>query len=359
MRMSKGYSLVEMMVAAGVAAIFLAVALPFFVFQTSQQSESYRTKYADQEADLALTMIRRDIMHAGLGCRGHEALGIFVQDGGGTQPDELYVNYSNYLNMMGTASLLGAQQKSSTSACTTEAGNHAKFLLLNSVFNAERVDEYDCDPWKIGYQGVIDYARNMSSGSGTNLALYGIPKNIGKYAIGAAIAKTGGSDFADTVMEADLYQTQSPASAPSPTPDSLQHLQFKLSSVSWSSSGSLIGKMVAPAVSYNLWEAGLWRNRGPEASPWGRPLVGALPMMEVTDFQVRCQFVDSAGLPHWTPDEGQFGTNPYIVKNLRLVEVTLTYKTKLTSDFGTKWTSERSRRISVCPRTLVLLNEVL
>lgn len=361
MRMSKGFSLVEMMVAAGVTAIFLVVALPFFVFQTSTQSESFRAKYADQESDLALSLIRRDVMHAGLGCRGHEALAIFVQDGGGTAPDELYLNYANYLNMLGSASLLQSTGEGLGTGCDTEAGNHTRFLLLNSVFNATREPEsdYDCGSWKLEYQGVIDYAVNQTSGSGNNLTLYGIPANIGKYAVGAAIAKTGGSDFADTVMDVDLYQTQPAVSGPLPIPDSIQHLQFSLVPTSWSGGGSLIGKMVAPAISYKVSEEGLWRNRGPDGSPWGRALVGALPHMEVTDMQVRCQFVDDAGLVHWSPDEGQFGTGQFIAKRLRLVEVTLTYRTKLKSDYGTKWGSERSRRISVCPRTVVLLNEAL
>lgn len=362
MRISKGFSLVEMMVAAGIMAVFLALVIPFFIFQTSQSAQSTRTKYSDQDVDLAFTLLRRDILHAGLGCRGHEALGIFVQDGGGTDPDELYVNYGGYLNMMGGHMLEGVPD-----TAPKEMKFHTKFLLINSVYNSTRWEGFDYDGWNIEYQGVVDYEDNAAAGwSGTSFVLYGVPLNISKYGIGAVIGKTPGATTADTVMDVDLYQTEQPTTYPTPIPDGQQHIQFVLQPITrWTTGGTLVAREFTPAISYRVdtisqerdWP-GLWRNAGPPNNKWGMPLVGGLPFFQITDFQVRCQFVNpGTGLVEWSPDDGTFGTGNLIVKNLRLVEITLAYKTKFTSSFGAKWSEEKSRKISVSPRTLVMLNE--
>lgn len=352
MRMSKGYSLVEMMVAAGVMAIFVSMMLPFFMFQTSQQTESSRTKYADQECDLALTFMRRDIMHAGLGCRGNSELAIYVKDGAGDDPDELFLNYAGYLNLKGPAGL------DRISKCGTSAGNQAALLILNSVFNSQGSIDYNCSPWQhLRYQGAMDYDQNFPSWPGDRFALYGIPANISKHIIGAVIGRTRGTDAVDTVMDVNLYDTAWPASGPSPIPDTLQHVEFFVESIDWSPGKSLQGRVFAPAISYKVADEGLWRNPGPDNSRWGRPLAGDLPNMGVTDMQIRCQFVDDAGVVQWSPDDGAFGTPGMEIQNLRLLEITLTYRTKLSSDYGTKWTADRSRRISVSPRTVVMLHQ--
>ena len=353
MRMSKGYSLVEMMVAAGVAAIFISMMIPFFMFQTSQQTASSRVKFSDQEVDLALTFMRRDILHAGLGCRGHEELALYVKDGSGTDPDELYVNYGDYLNFKGPSGL------DRFTNCSTETGRMAKFLILNSVFNSMTSDlDYACGAWSgspLEYQGVIDYSVNFKTWPGDRFCLYGIPSSVSKYAVGAVIGKQKGTDVVNTVMDVNLYDTGLPAQQPDQLPDSLQNLQFSVVPIYWSTGKSLAAKMFAPAISYRVMQEGLWRNSGPENDEWGRPLTGGLPNVEVTDLQIRCQFVVN-GVVQWTPDDGTFGAPGYTMSNLRLLEITLTYRTKLRSDYGTTWTGDKRRTISVSPRTVTMFN---
>ncbi len=364
--MSKGFSLVEMLVAAGVTAIFLVVMLPFFMFQTSQQTASSRAKYADQEVDLALTFMRRDIQEAGFGCRGHKELALYIIDGGADgDPDQLYINYGGYLNLMGTVGLQGLE------SCGSESGRQAYFLLLNSVFNSNSVNLYRCSSWNhLRYQGVIDWDQNCKYCGSGRFALYGIPSDVSKYAIGGVIGKTKGTSSVDTVMDVNLYDTVVPATEPGPLPDSLQNIEYTVAA-NWGGA-SLNGRLFTPAISYRVKEQGLWRNPGPDGNEWGRALVGGLPFMEVTDLQVRCQFrTDTTSAPLWTPTavfddhEGkfqqsgvsQFGTGVYIMSNLRLVEITLAYRTKLKSDYGTKWSVDKHRTISVSPRTVVMLNK--
>ena len=65
MNNSKGFTLLEMMVAAGLLAIALAGAMSFFIYQSQSGADSGKLKAARENISLALTLLQRDIMLAG------------------------------------------------------------------------------------------------------------------------------------------------------------------------------------------------------------------------------------------------------------------------------------------------------
>jgi prepilin-type N-terminal cleavage/methylation domain-containing protein len=142
MNNSKGFTMVEMMVAAGILAIALAGAMSFFIFQSQSGADSGKLKAARENLSLALTMLQRDIMVAGYGVWGvanvpnprrlslaimanwgidnvtgdvfnsldatwWDVAGLprltagdnFLRAGAQFRPDKLYVGYGNFLDM--------------------------------------------------------------------------------------------------------------------------------------------------------------------------------------------------------------------------------------------------------------------
>ncbi len=70
MNNSKGFTLLEMMVAAGLLAIALAGAMSFFIYQSQSGADSGKLKAARENLSLALMLLQRDIMLAGYGVYG-------------------------------------------------------------------------------------------------------------------------------------------------------------------------------------------------------------------------------------------------------------------------------------------------
>jgi len=118
---SKGFTLVEMMVAAGILAIALAGAMSFFVYQSSKGADATRLRVARENLSLALMLIERDIMAAGYGVAGAttsssstKTLSLYINSNYGVDdvtsntynskdttstPDKLYVGYGTFLDM--------------------------------------------------------------------------------------------------------------------------------------------------------------------------------------------------------------------------------------------------------------------
>ena len=67
MNNSKGFTLLEMMVAAGLLAIALAGAMSFFIYQSQSGADSGKLKSARENLSLSLMLLQRDIMLAGYG----------------------------------------------------------------------------------------------------------------------------------------------------------------------------------------------------------------------------------------------------------------------------------------------------
>ncbi len=118
---SKGFTLVEMMVAAGILAIALAGALSFFIYQSTKGADATRLRVARENLSLALMLIERDIMAAGYGVAGAttsssstKTLSLYINGNYGVDdvtsntynskdttstPDKLYVGYGTFLDM--------------------------------------------------------------------------------------------------------------------------------------------------------------------------------------------------------------------------------------------------------------------
>ncbi len=78
MKNSKGFTLVEMMVAAGLLALALAGAMSFFIYQSRTGADSSKFKTARQDLTLALTLMKRDITLAGCGVAGDKTLSLVL-----------------------------------------------------------------------------------------------------------------------------------------------------------------------------------------------------------------------------------------------------------------------------------------
>lgn len=74
MKNSKGFTLLEMMVASGLLAIALAGAMSFFIYQSQSGTDSGKWKAARENISLSLTLLQRDIMYAGTGVYGVSAI---------------------------------------------------------------------------------------------------------------------------------------------------------------------------------------------------------------------------------------------------------------------------------------------
>ncbi len=118
---SKGFTLVEMMVAAAILAIALVGAMTFFMYQSTKGADATRLRVARENLSLALMLIQRDIMAAGYGVAGAttsssstKTLSMALMGNYGVDnvtsnsynststtstPDKLYVGYGTFLDM--------------------------------------------------------------------------------------------------------------------------------------------------------------------------------------------------------------------------------------------------------------------
>jgi prepilin-type N-terminal cleavage/methylation domain-containing protein len=122
MNNSKGFTLVELMVAAGILTLALAGAMSFFIYQSHKGADAGRIKGARENLTLALMLIQRDLMAAGYGVMGGtsggttdpKALALVIKTNYGVDkvtgnqyngkdtastPDKLHVGYGTFLDM--------------------------------------------------------------------------------------------------------------------------------------------------------------------------------------------------------------------------------------------------------------------
>ena len=103
MNEKNGFTILEVMVALAIFSIVAAAAMSFYKFQPREGAISSKKKIAQEAAALALMRLKKDILGAGLGLAerevGREDLAMFVVDGGGTVPDELYLSSAPYVDL--------------------------------------------------------------------------------------------------------------------------------------------------------------------------------------------------------------------------------------------------------------------
>jgi prepilin-type N-terminal cleavage/methylation domain-containing protein len=282
MNKPKGFTILEMMVAFTIFCLCTAMAFTFYHLNSRQGAGSTKRKLASETVTLAMATLRRDILQAGLGLKDRPELSMFVVNGSGATPDQLYLSCADYLDM----DLSPGKTNSFFDAAASPGQGKVWFQLDSSmtpvVNNASRFID----------STTLDSAITMDS-SGTR-----------SY---TKLSSVGPSD----PSKVDLHTNTQPLQfnftgsvPPAPSPGS-----------------------AAPAISYKLDLTGtgnvytmgrLLRN--------GVAVIGAdtgethLPVLKVTSFRVRCQFLQGAGVYKWSPDDGSFTSFP--IRNLRLVEVT-------------------------------------
>lgn len=329
MKNSKGYTLVELMVGMIILLLAIAGALSFFILQSQEGFESFRTKRIDEMVFLAQAVISRDIMEAGFGLAEHPELSMFTVNedqtntyasyGGASKqvkPDALYVSYNQYLTMDTVPDVKDA---------TVLTSLRGKTVFYDSLAST--------------YQGYVSLA------SSSQLQLQCVPRREGvtiNNAIGAII--TNGSP---AISDVRINQSSATDCA---SPPKTQTWTFPLASA------VPTGTIVAPAISYK-WRkitvgseqiGCLWRNRGSDTDPYGRPFLGGETYVDVTDFQVDLNFTDQS----WASVFSGSASDTQGQSNLRLVRVTMSYRTR---PKGTaQWGPVHVRTITASPRNLVI-----
>jgi type II secretory pathway pseudopilin PulG len=118
-------------------------------------------------------------------------------------------------------------------------------------------------------------------------------------------------------------------------------------------SGQSGSEVYAPAVSYALINDVLYRNRLPrdDGKIDGTVLMGNDPMYRIIQFGVRAMFYHDSKVV-WSPVNGDSTKDfdKFDRSELRNLEITLTYQVKQDN----VWSSTRTERMKVAPRTLVL-----
>jgi prepilin-type N-terminal cleavage/methylation domain-containing protein len=380
---SKGFTLVELMVGMVILAAAIAGALSFFIFQSQRGHESFREKNTDEGVFSALAVMSRDIHAAGLGVVSeHPKLALLVQHSTATSPpppdalpDELYLSYNEYMDIQ-----------------LYERDQTLLYLRAASIWcEGQSCRDVAAGP---GYQGFVTLT------DPNNLRLTAIPQrsstslntNVG--AILVDVTSTSSDAEARDVNVKASSAVNWDAKTPTPGPIGTQDWTFPIVA----SGTPLAAIMVAaPAISYKIryyYSDGtlytgatqpssydpargvifgsLWRNRGQEGTvtntggPYGVPILGwspqgGNPFINIRNFQVRRQYKDG----YWDVAKTTGETTEVApdAKNVRMLEITLTYQTNLAKDAvqaGSNkpkavWSQEVTRVIRVSPRHLALL----
>ncbi len=87
---SRGMTLVELMVAIAITAVVMGLSLSFFLSQYKSYHLRKGATEITQTAPVALEMIKNDLMEAGWGV--HTQMAFYIQDGGGSGPDRIFIN---------------------------------------------------------------------------------------------------------------------------------------------------------------------------------------------------------------------------------------------------------------------------
>jgi len=313
MNEKNGFTLLEVMIALAIFSIVAAAAMSFYKFQTRESAVSSRKKIAQEAAALALMRLKKDIIASGLGLSetdvGREDLAMFVSDGGGTAPDDLYLSNAPYVDLDLTP---------------TKPDGTGKTPQPYSFFTYGSAKPGEGKAW---------FSQNSGLES-KQLVVSDVRFSVDKRALGALIMRNSatGERFKSRANDSAFEIDDSPPATDPQKEQGRHNVTFK-----WTDAMAG-GEEVAPAVRYWLNTAPdgtgpkrhqnrgtLMRNdvavAGAQSTVSGFTADELAPMMKVTDFQVRCVFDDG----NWSPDSVGFGDPGYTPKELRYVEVTVRY----------------------------------
>ena len=320
MNKRKGFTILELLVTMAVFAVVAAAAVALFQFQAKSSAGSNVRKLGSEAVTLALMTIQRDIERAGLGLMQQLPLSMAVKDGASGAPDQLFLSYSDHVNMV-----LARDKTYSFFDASSSPGMQKLWWSLS------------------GSNSIL--LQNVGAWIGTD----GMAPPIGGV-IRQVVAPAPGTP--DAVELSNFNVTQ----------DAVVQRPKNQCTVTLTLPSAFSGN-VAPAVSYRLItsktdqsaypsdrqpQLGTLMRNGIPVTGAGVPLVGARegekqPVVKVTDFQVRCGFRNATAVCDfakyyedrttacWTPDNGrQLGDTAggWDVGTLRVVEVTIRYIVK-------------------------------
>ena len=163
MKNSRGFTLLEMMVAAGLLAIALAGAMSFFIYQSRSGADSGKLKAARENISLALMLLQRDIMLAGYGVTGDKTLSLVLKTGYGVDNvagDALVSNDTTQWNVANLPHLV----------------TNDPFLPAGTTFRPDKIH--------VGYGNFLDMTFDINGTNDTNTVFkYSASKNIGAAAV--------------------------------------------------------------------------------------------------------------------------------------------------------------------------------
>ena len=159
MNNSKGFTMVEMMVAAGILAIALAGAMSFFIFQSKSGADSGKLKAARENISLALTLLQRDIMVAGYGVYGVQTV---------TNPKTLsLVIMANYGVDNVTGDVLNGVDATQWNIADLPRW---RLTCRRSVFTGRPVHTFRPDKIYVGYGNFLDMSFDINGMTDPNSA---------------------------------------------------------------------------------------------------------------------------------------------------------------------------------------------
>ena len=192
MQTDKGFTLVELMVAAALTTALFLLVIPFFKAQSHYSYNSTQDRITNETIAQTLLMIKRDILQAGYGVEGNSALAIYVVNSGSTSaPDQLYINYSGHLNPRGDLAIVPVVSDSQkleqfSWKRTTSSGTQQVRLPMRHRGTAPTPNPAPTLPASLGgaaavvaagSQGVIPY-QGWFQYTGGNITLYGVPSGF-------------------------------------------------------------------------------------------------------------------------------------------------------------------------------------
>ena len=339
MRDARGFTILEAIVGMGILIVAILGTMSFFIFGSQRTQESFRHKNVEEILASVASLISNDIQRAGFGLfpnvgTAYPQLGLFVIDGGtgvpNPLPDQLYVNYSNYLSLESNPQAPPSENNSPT--CSYQ------YRSINSVFT--RPDKaFTCGPYTLYYQGFVSLAVSNS------LDLLGVPASLSFSDIGAVLAVMADGTGAVAASPATCAAR---TATPLCTLPGTENWTLSFASSGKNATGGTqtisAGWVAVPAIRYHV-EQATTQNTG-RLLRNGAPIMGGDPYLDVTNLQVTC----FAG--------GAWQTMNAAPALLRMVEINISYRVNRGKGDAINWTPVYSRTLRVTPRTIVLKQTV-